>query len=269
MCVVVVPALWVVEGPASDVYLFGETAGLGPDDVWFVEPVRTAFRDAGQLWCEVADAEELVRSPLLNEHGMSVEPLSAKLEARELERLRAAAQALGLDPSTLEGLRPWLAGQVLEHTHRSWLGIEAATGVHETLVGLAKHAGKPIRTELPDADSTLAFFGAMNAVVELEYLASTLDRVTDRGAELKRQVAAWCVGDRTVVDGQVDAMRTRYPNLHATRRTQPGVGAAHRRDADQPRTVIRPGRRLAPVRRRRHPRTARTSRTRNSPPHLT
>ena len=146
MSVVVVPALWVVDGVASDVYLFGETVGVGPDDVWFVEPMQAAFRDAGQLWCEVADAEDLVRSPLFVEHGMSVEPLSARLGAEELERLRAAAQGLGLDPSTLEGLRPWLAGQVLEHTHRAMLGIEAAVGVHEILVGLARtQASRSVR----------------------------------------------------------------------------------------------------------------------------
>ncbi len=215
MCVVVVPALWVVDGAVSDVYLFGETVGVGPDDVWFVEPVRTAFRDAGQLWCEVADVDDLVRSPLLGAYGMSDEPLSARLGSNELDRLRAAAEALRIDVSTLDGLRPWLAGQVLEHAHRSQLGVAAAADVHGILVGLAKQAGKPIRTELPDAEATLAFFGAMTAVVELEYLAWTLDRVADRGAELARQVAAWCVGDRTVVDDQVAAMKATYPHLHA------------------------------------------------------
>lgn len=215
MSVVVAPALWVVEGLSSDVYVFGETVGVGPDDAWFVDPLRTAFRDAGQLWCEVADAQEIVRSPRFAEHGMSVEPLSVTLGTRELERLRAVARSLGLEPSTLDDLRPWLAGQVLEHTHRARLGVEAATSVHEVLVGCAKEAGKPVHTELPDAEATLAFFGAMSGSVELEYLAWTLDRVTDDGVELERQVAAWCRGDRTVVDDQVAALEVRYPGLHA------------------------------------------------------
>ena len=155
MCVVVVPALWVVDRAVSDVYLFGETVGVGPDDVWFVEPVRTAFRDAGQLWCEVADVDDLVRSPFLGAYGMSDAPLSARLGSNELDRLRAAAEALRIDVSTLDGLRPWLAGQVLEHAHRSQLSVAAAADVHGILVGLAKQAGKPIRTELPDAEATL------------------------------------------------------------------------------------------------------------------
>ena len=56
----------------------------------------------------------------------------------------------------------------------------------------------------------------MTAVVEREYLAWTLDRVADGGAELERQVAAWCIGDRTVVDDQVATMKARYPHLHAS-----------------------------------------------------
>ena len=42
----------------------------------------------------------------------------------------------------------------------------------------------------------------------------TLDRVAERGAEIPRQVAAWMVGDGSVVEQQVTETRTKYPGLY-------------------------------------------------------
>ena len=139
MCVVVAPARWVVEGPVSDVYLFGETVGVGPDDAGSSSRCGRRSETHGSCgaksltWTISFEARTSASTECRSNR-------SASLGTDELERLRGAAQALALDPSTLEGLRPWLAGQVLR----------TRTG-----------------PQLP----TLAFFGAMTTVVEMEYLA--------------------------------------------------------------------------------------------------
>jgi uncharacterized protein YbaP (TraB family) len=207
------PALWLVERATSKVYLFGETVGVGPADAWLDDRIREALDECRELWCEVADAQQIARSPLLVEHGLSDTPLSSRLSDHERQHLHETATALGIDPTTLEGLRPWLAGQLLEHAHRSYIGIDATAGPHEVLVGIATDAGKTIRTELPDVDATLAFFSDLDAVAGIEYLMWTVDRVADDGTESRRQVAAWIAGDDRVVSEQVAALQHRYPRL--------------------------------------------------------
>ena len=90
----------------------------------------------------------------------------------------------------------------------------SAADVHGVLLGLANDAGKVVRTELPDAAATLSFFANLGEPVEIEYLMWTLDRVAEHGAEIPRQVAAWMVGDGSVVEQQVMETRTKYPGLY-------------------------------------------------------
>ncbi len=205
--------MWVVERPDSKVFLFGETVGVRSEDVWLTDPIRAAFDDSREFWCEVADAQDIVRSPLLGEYGLSAEPLSSRLEDRDLRYLEETARVVAVEPGTLEGLRPWLAGELLEHAHRFHAGVDTAVGVHEVLVRRARDAGKVVRAEFPDANSVLASFGNLDEAVEIDYLMWTVDRVAQRGAEIGRQVEAWMRGDGSVVEAQVAELQSRYPRL--------------------------------------------------------
>jgi uncharacterized protein len=128
--------------------------------------------------------------------------------------LHATARAVEVDPTSLEGLRPWLAGQLLESAHRDRSGVDATADVHDMLLSLARDSGKVIRTELPDADATLFFFANLGDAAEIEYLMWTLDRVAQQRAEIREQVAAWLVGDGSVVEAQVIEMQRKYPALY-------------------------------------------------------
>jgi uncharacterized protein YbaP (TraB family) len=208
------PTLWLVERGASKVFLFGETVGVRRDDAWLDRRIEGAIDGCREFWCEVADAAEVAASPALGRYGLGTEPLSRRLDGEQLHHLQATAHAVGVDPTTLEGLRPWLAGQLLESAHRERSGVDAAVDVHDVLLSLARDAGKVIRTELPNAEATLSFFGNLGEEAEIDYLLWTLDRVAQEGAEIRQQVAAWLVGDGSVVEAQVTGMRARYPALH-------------------------------------------------------
>jgi uncharacterized protein len=208
------PTLWQVERESSEVFVFGETVGVRCDDVWLSDPIVRAVDGCREFWCEVADAAEIAASPSLGKYGLAGEPLSTRLNKDQLRSLHATARAVDVDPTTLEGLRPWLAGQLLESAHRARAGFDATADVHDVLLSLARESGKPIRTELPDAEATLAFFANLGDVAEIEYLMWTLDRVAQRGAELREQVAAWLVGDGSVTEAQVIEMQRKYPALY-------------------------------------------------------
>ena len=149
-----------------------------------------------EFWCEVADAAEIAASPSLGKYGLATEPLSSRLDRDQLRALHATARVVDVDPTTLEGLRPWLAGQLLESAHRARAGVDATADVHDALLSLARDSGKEIRTELPDAEATLAFFANLGDVAEIEYLMWTLDRVAEQGAEIRgRSQRGWSATD--------------------------------------------------------------------------
>jgi uncharacterized protein YbaP (TraB family) len=207
------PPLWVVERSPARVFLFGETVGLRAGDAWLTDEIRGAVAGSRELWRE-ADREELRRSPLLAEHALSDERLSDRLGRDRCRRVAEVADAVGVDPATLEGLRPWAAGQVLEQAMRAAAGIDGALGVDSVITGLATAAGIPTRSELGDAAATFAWFSGMGRELEIDYLVWTLERVEEGSGEMDRQVAAWKVGDLAVAEEQDAAMARDHPRLH-------------------------------------------------------
>jgi hypothetical protein len=205
--------MWVVERSPSRAYLFGETVGLRASDVWLTDEIRAAVEGSRELWRE-ADREELQRSPLLAVHALSDERLSDRLDDDRRRRVDEVARTVGVDPATLEGLRPWAAGQVLEQTMRAAAGIDGALGVDSVITRLAKAAGIPIRSELGDAAATFAWFSGMGRELEIDYLMWTLERVEEGPGEMDRQVAAWKVGDLAVAEQQDAAMARDHPRIH-------------------------------------------------------
>lgn len=207
------PPMWVVERSLARVFLFGETVGLRDDDVWLTDEVRAAVEGSRELWRE-ADRDELQRSPLLAVHALSDERLSERLDDACRRRVHEVARSVRVDPSTLEGLRPWAAGQVLEQAMRTAAGIDGELGVDRVLTRLATAAGIPIESELGDAAVTFAWFSGMDGELELDYLMWTIERVGDGPHEMDRQVAAWKVGDLAVAEEQDTALKRGHPRLY-------------------------------------------------------
>lgn len=207
------PALWCAERDGSQVFLFGETVGLRPGDDWLRPAIRGAVAASRVLWRE-ADRDELSTSPLLATYALADEPLSARLGADAAGRVRDAARLVGVDPDTLEGLRPWVAGQVLEAALRAQARLDPGLGVEAVIAGLASAAGVPVRSELGDAAATFGWFDGLGPELEVAYLLWTVDRLALGPEEMARQVRAWLAADPSVAEQQNEALRRDHPRLH-------------------------------------------------------
>ncbi len=205
--------MWVVERSGSMVWLFGETVGLRAGDVWLTDEIRSAVDGSRELWRE-ADREELGQSPLVADYAVTDQPLSAWLDDEQRRRVAAVARGVGVDPVTLDGLRPWAAGQVLEAALQGSASLDGALGVEAVIAGLAAARDIPIRSELGDAAATFSWFADMDHPLEAEYLMWTVERVALGPGEMDRQVAAWLTGDPSVTEDQVGAMRRDHPRLY-------------------------------------------------------
>jgi len=207
------PGLWCVERPGSLVCLFGETVGLRAGDMWLRPAIRHAVETSRVLWRE-ADRDELAASPLLATYALSDVPLSSRLGGDAHGRVGDVARSVGVDPASLEGLRPWVAAQLLEGALRARAGLDGGLGVDAVIARLAAAAGVATRSELGDAAATFAWFAGLGTELEVDYLQWTVDRVALGPGEMDRQVRAWLAGDRTVTEEQNRALRRDHPRLH-------------------------------------------------------
>jgi hypothetical protein len=165
------------------------------------------------LWCE-ANREELQQSPLLVTYALADTPLSEQLNPAEYERVRDTALNLGIDPATLEPLRAWVVGQVLEQAMRERAGIDPAQGVDAVISGLARDAGLPVCGELGRAEATFEWFAGMSRALECEYLMWTIERIAEGSDELDRQVSARMRGDPSVAEAELAKMQRDHPRLY-------------------------------------------------------
>jgi uncharacterized protein YbaP (TraB family) len=208
------PPLWLVSRGDSSVYLFGQGPwGVKTGDVWFTEPLRQALQCSIEIWHEIPNGARTPDQSLLAEHGLSDIPLSERFDASGFARLVDAAAAVNVDVTGLEGLRPWLASQVLDHALRAQPGLDGLVDVEAELVERARRAGKVVRSEFPDAEALLSTFASLGEV-EVEYLAWTVDRVLRGVSWMSQEAAAWLSGDIVVLVDDVNATKEGRPGLY-------------------------------------------------------
>jgi len=204
---------WVVHRTGSRVFLLGEVVGLRDDRLWLTDEIRAAVAASRELWRE-ADRDSLQASPLLAAHVLSDEPLSEWLDETQRRALDGVARGVGIDPVSLQGLRPWAAGQVIEQAWRTRAGMDPDLGVDAVIAGLAADAGIPVRFELGDERATFSWFTGMGRQLEVDYLMWTLERVARGDHDNDELVAGWLGGDLAFADAQDREMRRDHPALH-------------------------------------------------------
>jgi len=209
---VVSPPMWIVERGSASVFVFGDCPGAR-DDAWLTDAVRAAVLRSDEVWCEVPGDEEFVGHPLFLEVGGSPDRMLAdRLDAERIARFEAVARSVGLDPAGLQGLRPWLAAQLIELALRAKAGLAPAHAVDRVVIGLARDHGIPVRSEF-SIEEALSRFGEMPELIELQYLDSVLERAEGGVAAIDREFNAWANGDLSVGERLVHEFQTSTPAL--------------------------------------------------------
>jgi uncharacterized protein YbaP (TraB family) len=204
--------LWRVGSGAGAVRVYGEVAGVH-DRSWCTEEVLAALPRAGSLWRETPDAEVVGDSPLMAVHGLARRPLSEVVPPDVHARLAATCARLGGDVRGLEGLRPWLAGQLVEAMHLQHLGVDPQDAPGAVLAGLARERGLREAFELP-GDAALQLLGGLPEHVEVAFLVWMLDRADEGREAVDRRVTASLGGDLGPAEADVAALEARHPAVH-------------------------------------------------------
>jgi uncharacterized protein YbaP (TraB family) len=210
------PALWKVEGAHATVYLFGTIHVLKPTTIWRSPRIDAALKAADAVYLEIANADDAsALQPLILQYGLDpAHPLSTKLTAPERAALDKALVSLGMSESTLEVMRPWMAGLTLSILPLVKGGYDPNSSVEHVLSSAAREEGKPIRG-FETAEEQVRYLADLPPPQEAAFLDSAVDDAVKGTGEIDAMVAAWETGNTSEIGRLMnDDMKVKYPDLY-------------------------------------------------------
>ena len=106
------------------------------------------------------------------------ERLDALLPPADAGRLAQAFEKVGIEPSRMQRMRPWLAGTVLAVAAAARAGFDARFGVEPWLAARAQGRGIELMA-LETVDRQVAALSAAGMAAQLESLRQTIDMILD------------------------------------------------------------------------------------------
>lgn len=191
------PALWHVQGPEGEAWLFGGIHALPPDIKWISPKMKRAMDDSDRLVLEVVGLEqsaEITRTfqQLGNSPGQP--PLADRLPPELRERAETLRAASRLAPARFETLESWAAALSLAGAATANLAMLREEGVERVLAARYRRQSKPvIGLETPARQ-----FGYFDALAESDQRAMLESVVADADNAPKAyrdMVTAWLKGD--------------------------------------------------------------------------
>jgi uncharacterized protein YbaP (TraB family) len=211
------PALWVVKGADTTIYLFGTVHLLPNDTAWHYPALDQAMADSQTLYIELTDDDQANMVALVLRYGMDTSrPLPTLLNHAEQLRLNIAANKAGVPGGvqTLNMMRPWLAALTLATAPLLKAGLDPEHGVDKQLKAQMAGAGKPV-LGLETAEQQIRFLADMPQAVELAFLRSSIRDVDKGPIELTELIDAWKNGDTaTIARLEDEDMRQTEPKLY-------------------------------------------------------
>lgn len=191
------PALWVVKGKQTTIYLFGTIHVLKPGLTWFDEAVKSAFDKADEVKLEIVMPDPATMQGLVQATGVApagTPPLTQRLPEGKRAAFTKAVNDLGLPANALDRFKPWLAATQLSVAPLSKLGYDSANGPEEVITEAAKQAHKPL-SGLETPQQQLGFFGSLSDKAQLQFLESTVDELPKLDTQMATMVDEWARGD--------------------------------------------------------------------------
>lgn len=202
------PALWRIRDADSEIWLFGTVHVLPADIRWRGPHVSAAFAAADEFVTETDTSPEAAASyPALAARFGTLpagERLSAKLSQDEQAQLARLARAAGLDPPSLDRLRPWLAALQLSFAYAAREGHSPDAGVETVLAAEARRTGKRLSFfETPEQQ--IRFLADLPPGEELRFLTVTMRQIEQDSTLLDDLDRAWARGDVIELERLLDA----------------------------------------------------------------
>jgi uncharacterized protein len=196
------PAIWVVHGRDVTAYFLGSVHVLPPNVTWHTPELDAAIASSDIFVFEapIDDSGQAAGQEFIRQHGMLAPDtaLPSLLDAKTLKDYRAALALTHVPAETLDHLRPWLAGVVLELALARMENYSPDSGVDRQVFAIAKSNGRSVRY-FETVDQQLSMLTPQNQKLELAEFDAGLKELQTESGELGPLVDAWSRGDAAEV----------------------------------------------------------------------
>lgn len=200
------PALWRISDLDSEIWLFGAVHVLPSDLRWRSVRIDAAFDAADELVVETDSSDAEAVAALTAQYGLlpSDARLSHLLPERDAARLVRVSAALGVDPLSLDRLRPWLAALRLSFAFAMAHGQQSDAGVEAVLLPEAQARGMQI-SYLETPEQQIRTLAELSDADQLRFLQASLRQIEEDGDTLGSIDRAWASGDLLALDRELRA----------------------------------------------------------------
>jgi uncharacterized protein len=224
------PALWKIDGPQGDVYLFGSIHILPKGLNWRRPELEAALQQAQRLVFEINldDAMNPASTMgIVSQLGLLPPDKSLKkmLAPEYRAKLDEVVTSLGLPPAGVDRMRPWLAAitltslSLIKQTSKDGKPVDPGAmtnelaGVDMQLWKWGAAAGKE-RAALETAEDQIRIFAELPEGQQIQLLLSTLKDISKPQATIDGLLDAWRRGDVAALDRGLHGEMTDFPALH-------------------------------------------------------
>ena len=226
---VATPALWKIDGPNGDVYLFGSIHILPTGLQWRRPELDAALQQAQRLVFEI-DIDEAANPaatlPLVAQTGfLPPEQSLRKMLAPEYRaKLDAVAASLSLPPAAVDRMRPWLAAitltslSLIKQSSKDGKPVDPSAftssvpGIDVQLWKWGKAAKKELAA-LETAEDQIRIFAELPDDQQIQLLVSTLKDMSQPQGSLDNLIDAWRRGDVAALDHGLRGELNDFPVL--------------------------------------------------------
>lgn len=213
------PSIWEIRDEDSVVHIFGTVHILRPDINWQTDEVMSAFYAAETVYFEApvndpAQAQATQQAVIANAINPAGVTLSSLVSAETWESIESIAPRIGISPSQLEPMRPWLATVQLSFGFIVASGYNPESGVEATLWPMANEAGKTL-AYFETVEEQIGFFANLPQEVEVRLLEETMAEFEQSPDQIDTLVTSWANGDQAAIDAVMNGqMRADAPEVH-------------------------------------------------------
>jgi uncharacterized protein YbaP (TraB family) len=208
-------SLWKLHGKSNTVYLLGSVHFLHPEEQ-LPDVIDAAYQDAEKIMMEIDmdDLDPMQTQQVVMQLGTLPpdQTLDKVLGEPVYENLSSQASKLGLDPSMLIHLRPWLAGMTLAQLNLRAVGLDPESGVEKRLTARALKDHKPIEG-LETLQEQLGFLANLPPKQEKELVTYMLEDSEHVADEVDALIGAWRNGDAAGLEKLLTKDLADHPDL--------------------------------------------------------
>ena len=211
------PAIWKIDGPKGNIYLFGSVHLLPQGVNWRTPALDAALNEAKVVVFEI-DVEESKNLAIMQQLIAKLGVLPAGQTLRKLLSPQGRAKfervlgTLGIPAASLDPLRPWLASITISVQWIVSKGFDPNSGVDDKVWNLAKQNGKQL-AHLETIEQQLDVFAGLTRDQEIELLLVSVDQIEKSPELLDDLVTAWRKGDTEKLDKVLNADMDELPAL--------------------------------------------------------